>query len=549
MVGGLQAGDPRSVGPYRILGRLGSGGMGQVFLGGSAGGRLVAVKVIRPELAGEPGFRARFEREVAAARNVSGLFTAPLVDADVQGPVAWLATAYVAGPSLAEAVDGQGPLPVTSVLALAAGLAEGLGAIHAAGVVHRDLKPSNVLLAEDGPRVIDFGISRAVEASVLTQSGTVMGSPGFMSPEQAEGGAVGPPSDVFSLGAVLTFAATGTGPFGTGSTPALMYRVVHQQPDISQLPGQIRPLVGSCLAKDPGSRPTAAGLLAELGDGPLAADWLPGPVAAALGRYTPPDSAAPAGTAGPVTPGSPGSLPADGSPPPAEAPAGTPTVTTPGVSRTPTAAAGLTPPPGNAAGRRRYRNRRRWVLAAVGAVLVAASAAAALTLSSAGGSQQGAGAAPASSSPVTSPGTQGSPASGPATAAVPAVLGMTLPAAASALKAHGFHNVPYRYGCYRSPDTLDVARQAPDPGAQLALTSPVHLYLQAKNCHTVPRVTGMNLSNAAYTLKQAGFHNIPYRYGCHGSTHIGAVTHQSPDAGTSYASTQPVSLKLQANNC
>ncbi len=191
--------------------------MGQVYLGRSAGGRLVAVKVIRPELAGEPGFRARFAREVAAARNVSGLFTALVVDADADGPVPWLATAYVPGPSLAEAVEAYGPLPAGSVLTLAAGLAEGLAAIHAAGVVHRDLKPSNVMLADDGPRVIDFGISRAMEASVLTQSGTVMGSPGFMSPEQAEGGVVGPPSDVFSLGSVLTFAATGEGPFGEGS--------------------------------------------------------------------------------------------------------------------------------------------------------------------------------------------------------------------------------------------------------------------------------------------------------------------------------------------
>jgi serine/threonine protein kinase len=193
MVEGLRVGDPRSVGPYRLLGRLGTGGMGQVFLGRSAGGRLVAVKVIRPELAGEPGFRARFAREVAAARTVCGLFTAPVADADVQGQVPWLATAYVAGPSLADAVDDQGPLPVDSVLTLAAGLAEGLEAIHASGLVHRDLKPSNVLLAADGPRVIDFGISRAAEASVLTQAGTVMGSPGYMSPEQARAGRWGRP--------------------------------------------------------------------------------------------------------------------------------------------------------------------------------------------------------------------------------------------------------------------------------------------------------------------------------------------------------------------
>lgn len=189
----LRAGDPRLIGSYRIVGRLGSGGMGTVFLGRSVAGRLVAVKVIRDELAEDPDFRVRFRREVAAARKVSGLFTAPVVDADLDAPVPFLVTAYIAGLSLADAVSRHGPLPDASVLSLAAGLAEGLGAIHSAGVVHRDLKPSNVLLAEDGPRVIDFGISRAAEASTVTRTGLVFGSPGFMSPEQAEGGQVGPP--------------------------------------------------------------------------------------------------------------------------------------------------------------------------------------------------------------------------------------------------------------------------------------------------------------------------------------------------------------------
>src|SRR5438874_5271616 len=200
----LQPEDPQTIGPYRLVGQLGQGGMGRVFLGVSPGGRPVAVKAIRAELAVDPEFRARFGREVAAARLGSGVFTAQVVYADVDGPVAWMATAYVPGPSLAEAVDTHGPLPEASLLALAAGLAESLNAIHAAGVVHRDLKPSNVLLAEDGPKVIDFGISRAVEAvTMLTQAGLVVGSPGFMSPEQAMGGEVGPPSDVFNLGAVL----------------------------------------------------------------------------------------------------------------------------------------------------------------------------------------------------------------------------------------------------------------------------------------------------------------------------------------------------------
>jgi eukaryotic-like serine/threonine-protein kinase len=265
MVGELEAGDPRSAGPYRLLGRLGAGGMGQVFLGRSATGALVAVKVIRPELAEEPGFRARFAREVAAAANVSGRFTALVLDADVESATPWLATAYVAGPSLAQAVTARGALAVPAVLRLGSGLAQGLRAIHAAGLVHRDLKPANVLLASDGPRVIDFGISRSREASMLTATGMVVGSPGFMSPEQAVGRNVGPRSDVFSLGAVLAFAATARHPFGTGTAPMLMYRAVHDEPDISLVPRELVPLVAWCLAKDPGQRPGTAELLGWMG--------------------------------------------------------------------------------------------------------------------------------------------------------------------------------------------------------------------------------------------------------------------------------------------
>ena len=176
----LCPGDPQQIGSYRLLGRLGSGGMGQVLLGRSPGGRPVAVKVIRPELADSPDFRRRFAREVAAARRVGGVFTAPVVDADPEAPQPWLVTAYVDGPSVADHVENNGAMPESDVIRLGCALAEGLAAIHAAGIVHRDLKPSNVLLASDGPRIIDFGISRATEATSLTQSGLVVGSPGFM---------------------------------------------------------------------------------------------------------------------------------------------------------------------------------------------------------------------------------------------------------------------------------------------------------------------------------------------------------------------------------
>jgi serine/threonine protein kinase len=262
VVGVLQPADPRLIGPFQLLGRLGAGGMGRVFLGMSAVGRPVAVKIVHAELAADPEFRARFGSEVAAARKVSGLFTALVVDADVDAPVPWLATSYVAGPSLSEAVRSRGPLTAGSLLSLAAGLAKSLTAIHAAGVVHGDLKPSNVLLALDGPRVIDFGISQAAEATPLARAGLVVGTPSFMSPEQAQGKDVGPLSDVFSLGAVLAFAATGRKPFGTGQPAAVLERVVRGTADLKGVPAEVRPLIERCLAKDPGRRPAAAELLA-----------------------------------------------------------------------------------------------------------------------------------------------------------------------------------------------------------------------------------------------------------------------------------------------
>ena len=260
----LEPGDPLQVGKYQILERLGSGGMGRVFLARSPGGRRVAVKLIRSELVGEDDFRARFAREVTAARRVSGAFTAPVIDADPYAPQPWLVTAFIEGPSLGDEVNTRGPMPTGAVMELAAGLAEGLEAIHAAGIVHRDLKPSNVVLAGDGPRIIDFGIARAADSTWRTGPAHVIGSPGFMSPEQAEGKECGPPSDVFSLGAVLTYAVTGEGPFGSGSADALLYRVVHGQPITNRVPAQLRPIVENCLTKDPRRRPTTSLILADI---------------------------------------------------------------------------------------------------------------------------------------------------------------------------------------------------------------------------------------------------------------------------------------------
>ncbi|WP_327708045.1 PQQ-binding-like beta-propeller repeat protein [Streptomyces sp. NBC_00464] len=261
MFDGLEPEDPRQVGRYRIVARIGAGGMGQVYLGRSPGGRPVALKVVRPELARDMDFRRRFVREVTAARRVNGAFTAGVVDAEPDGSPAWLATVYVSGVPLGEAVGRHGPWRAEHALALGAGLAEALEAIHAAGVVHRDLKPSNVLLAPDGPRVIDFGISTASEASALTHTGMTIGTPGFMSPEQLTGRPVGPASDVFALGAVLAYTAAGIGPFGTGTPHALHFRAVYEEPDLDALPPELRRIVAACLAKEPDQRPSVADLL------------------------------------------------------------------------------------------------------------------------------------------------------------------------------------------------------------------------------------------------------------------------------------------------
>ncbi|MDQ0386119.1 outer membrane protein assembly factor BamB [Streptomyces sp. DSM 42143] len=286
----LQADDPRELGTYRLLRRLGAGGMGRVYLARSPGGRTVAVKVVRPDLAADGDFRARFRHEVEIARAVSGRFTAPVVDADPDAPLPWLATSYVLGPDLTDVVAAHGALPERTVRALAAGLAAALQDIHAAGLIHRDLKPSNVLLAADGPRLIDFGIARAVDGSRMTQTGVVVGSPGYMSPEQALGKDIGTAGDVFSLGSVLAFAATGRGVFGDGtaSHASLLYQVVHGEADLTGVPPSLLGLIRACLMKDPAQRPAPTEIVTALaGQGIDAAlhDWLPSAVASTIATH------------------------------------------------------------------------------------------------------------------------------------------------------------------------------------------------------------------------------------------------------------------------
>ncbi|MDI2130970.1 protein kinase domain-containing protein [Yinghuangia seranimata] len=276
----LRAEDPSVVAGYRMLARLGAGGMGRVYLARSPGGRPVAFKVIRADFADDPDFRVRFAREVAAARAVSGVFTAPVLDADPQGDPPWLATGYVAGVALNDAVARFGPLP-DALGTLAGGLAEALVAVHGAGLVHRDLKPGNVMLAADGPRLIDFGIARALEGGTITGTGLLVGSPGFLAPEQAGTGPIGPATDVFALGSVLTYAATGRGPFGEGALTELLFKVLHGDPDLSGVPPRFAGLVRDMLEKDPGLRPSPRDVLERLAgfpDATRSGAWLPRPL-------------------------------------------------------------------------------------------------------------------------------------------------------------------------------------------------------------------------------------------------------------------------------
>lgn len=276
----LRPADPATIGGHRLLGRLGAGGMGVVYLGRTDGGALAAIKVILPEFAGDEDFRARFRREVEAARRVATPWAVAVTGAGTEGERPWLATAFVPGPALSEAVARCGPLPARSVRVLGRLLSRALTAVHAAGLVHRDVKPGNVLLTVDGPRLIDFGIARAADATALTAAGLVVGTPGFLSPEQAtgDGTAAGPASDVFSLGCLLAYAATGRPPFGSGAVEALLYRTVHDEPDLEGVDDpELRPLLAALLAKEPAGRPTAAELDARIAeDAPNGSiDWLP----------------------------------------------------------------------------------------------------------------------------------------------------------------------------------------------------------------------------------------------------------------------------------
>ncbi|GGX49673.1 serine/threonine-protein kinase [Streptomyces chartreusis] len=385
----LGPGDPQQIGAYRLLARLGAGGMGDVYLARSDRGRTVAVKLVRRELAAQEEFRARFRQEVQAARQVGGFWTAPVLDADTEADVPWVATGYVAGPSLQQVVGhDHGALPERSVGILAAGLAHALKDIHAAGIVHRDLKPSNVLVTIDGPRVIDFGIARALETvdeSGLTRTGALVGSPGFMAPEQVRGDRITPACDVFCLGSVLAYAATGRLPFGSvDSGPhAVMFRIAQEEPDLEGMPEGIAELVRDCLRKDPGARPTLDRVLERTGaedtvsDGRSRDPWLPSALVAQLGRHAVRllDAENPVGAGGPRPPAPAGSgapapagsrppapagdragpdvpaqgAPASGEPTPAASPEHAPAALPTPPDQLPTVAAarnGPTPPPG-----------------------------------------------------------------------------------------------------------------------------------------------------------------------------------------------------------
>ncbi|MFF2411338.1 protein kinase [Streptomyces sp. NPDC058092] len=355
--------DPQRIGAYRLLGRLGAGGMGQVYLARSDRGRTVAIKLVRGDLAEQGEFRDRFRQEVRAARQVGSAWTTPVLDADTEAAVPWVATGYVAGPSLQATVSGRagaraeaasgtyGPLPERSVHILGAGLAHALQAIHAAGLIHRDLKPSNILLTIDGPRVIDFGIARALDTVAgggLTRTGALVGSPGFMAPEQVRGERATPACDVFCLGSVLAYASTGRLPFGSSDSGvhAQMFRIAQEDPDLTGVPVDLVELIKDCLSKDPASRPTTDAILERLAEDDTAEPWLPSALIAQLGRHavelldSEDPEAAEAEEAAEEAP-----LP-DMAPPPPPTPADRPVRTLPTIVGAPTPTPAPAPPPG-----------------------------------------------------------------------------------------------------------------------------------------------------------------------------------------------------------
>ncbi|MFI7354153.1 serine/threonine-protein kinase [Streptomyces avidinii] len=399
----LSADDPDEIGGYRLHARLGSGGMGVVYLAYTPGGRPIALKAVRREFAADPEFRERFAQEVASARRIHGLFTAQVVDSGEDERTPWLATAYVPGPSLQQVVQRHGPLPVRTVLLLVAGIAEALQEIHRVGVVHRDLKPANVLIAGDGPRVIDFGIARAADATALTGAGLRIGTAAFMAPEQALGHPVTSATDVFALGALAGFVAGGVPPFGSGPESGALYRVVHEHPDLARIPHELHDLLSWCLAKRPEDRPTTADLIGAVQAHPLVGrrprfteGWLPRPVLEEVGVRSEmpdaPDRPAPSAPAAPPVPehlqatmaADAAAYPAHGLGPGARAgsgPGGTmPFAPSPSPTSAPTPtpapARASAPPSAEPARRDRRRDRRRLpVLALAAAVLLTCGAA------------------------------------------------------------------------------------------------------------------------------------------------------------------------------
>ncbi|MFF7614680.1 serine/threonine-protein kinase [Streptomyces lavendulae] len=366
----LRPDDPGEVGGYRLHARLGAGGMGRVYLSYTPGGRPVALKTVRPEFAQDPEFRRRFAHEVANARRIHGLYTAQVIDSGADAEVPWLATAYVPGPSLQQVVREHGALPVRTVLLLMGGVAEALQAIHGVGVVHRDLKPANVLLAADGPLVIDFGIARAADAVALTGTGFRIGSPAFMAPEQALGRPAGPATDVFALGALAAYVASGTPPFGEGPETAVLYRVVNEQPGLDRVPGDLRALLLRCLAKRPEDRPAPAEIIEAARTHPavggqlrFADDWLPLGVSTDITRRCDlrphlPTAVSPASVPAQAPPGS------FGAPHP-------PTRMSTAPAPTPPATVAAPAPPEQAKPRRRRRKRASWRAVLVVALVMA----------------------------------------------------------------------------------------------------------------------------------------------------------------------------------